>query len=272
MIRISLFVLFILASPAFAGGPEADLWGRWQTYVSGSVMRVDHAPWARFLSRYLAVVPQEANRVDYAAVSSADRANLQEYLASLQMVEVSNLDRAEQLAYWINLYNALTVKLVLDHWPVSSIRDIDISPGLFSDGPWGKKLLAIEGEAVSLDDIEHRILRPIWKDPRLHYAVNCASIGCPDLAPQPYTAARIDAMLTAAADAYVNSPRGASIDPNGRLVVSKIYDWFIDDFGGDEAGVLDHLRRYAGPALKNGLAGRTKIDGHSYDWRINAPR
>ncbi len=101
----------------------------------------------------------------------------------LAATSADRLRRAEQFPFWINLYNALTVKVVLDHYPVEIIRDIDISPGLFADGPWGKKLVTVEGEALSLDDIEHRILRPIWKDPRLHYVLNCAALGVPIFSP-----------------------------------------------------------------------------------------
>jgi len=271
MIRVAVFLFVVfLALPAAAGGPKAELWDRWQAHDPASTARVDHGAWGRFLAHYLRIEPQGANRVDYARVTAADHADLAAYVARMEAVAVSGLNRAEQLAFWINLYNALTVKVVLDHWPVSSIRDIDISPGLFSDGPWGRKLAAVEGEKLALDDIEHRILRPIWRDPRLHYAVNCASIGCPDLAPRPFTGETADRMLTAAAETYVNSPRGARIDGDGKLVVSKIYDWFIDDFGGTQAGVLAHLRQYAAPDLGARLAGRTEIDAHAYDWRVNA--
>ena len=271
MIRAAVFTLSVLlALPAAAGGPKADLWDRWQAHDETSAARVDHAAWGRFLARYLRVQPAGANRLAYGRVTPADKAALAGYIAAMESVAVSGLKRPEQLAFWINLYNALTVRVVLDHWPVSSIRDIDISPGLFSDGPWGRKLATVEGEALSLDDIEHRILRPIWKDPRIHYAVNCASIGCPDLAPQPFTGETADRMLTAAAETYVNSPRGLRIDGDGKLIASKIYDWFIDDFGGTEASVLAHLLRFAAPDLKARLAGRTGIDGHAYDWRINA--
>jgi len=255
-----------------AGGPKADLWARWQAHDPAATARLDHGAWGRFLARYLRIEPRGANRLDYARVTAADKAGLAAYVAEMEAVAVSGLNRREQLAYWINLYNALTVKVMLDHWPVTSIRDIDISPGLFSDGPWGKKLVVVMGEKLALDDIEHRILRPIWKDPRIHYAVNCASIGCPDLAPQPFTGDIADRMLNAAAQTYVNSPRGVRIDGDGRLVVSKIYDWFIDDFGGTEAGVLAHLAQHAGPDLKPRLAGRTAIDDYAYDWRVNAVR
>ncbi len=166
------------------------------------------------------------------------------------------------------LYNALTVKVVLDHYPVDGIRDIDFSPGLFADGPWDKKLVEIEGEDVSLNDIEHRILRPIWRDPRIHYAVNCASIGCPNLQPTAFTAANTDALLAAAAQAYVNHPRGARVE-GGKLIVSSIYVWFQEDFGGNDAGVISHLRRYADPGLRSRLSRIERIGDHFYDWSLN---
>ena len=186
----------------------------------------------------------------------------------MQGVAIRKFSRPEQRAYWTNLYNALTVKVVLDHYPVASIMKIDISPGLFAKGPWKKKLLAIEGEKVSLDDIEHRILRPIWKDPRTHYAVNCASLGCPNLPMQAFTSANTEELLDAGARAYVNHARGARID-KGRLTVSSIYDWFESDFGGSEAGVIEHLRKYAEPALAKQLAGVKRIADDDYDWSLN---
>jgi hypothetical protein len=115
-------------------------------------------------------------------------------------------------------------------------------------------------------------LRPIWRDARIHYVVNCASIGCPDLPDRPLTGAAAEAMLDAAARAYVNHPRGFSVH-DGRLVASSIYRWFRDDFGGSEAAVLDHARRYAAPELLRQLRERRAIDAYAYDWSLNsAPR
>ena len=158
--------------------------------------------------------PDGVNRVAYGKVAPQDKQALASYVDRLSKVQVTKLARSEQLPYWINLYNAATVKVVLDHYPVESILKIDISPGLFAKGPWKKKLLTVEGEAVSLDDIEHRILRPIWKDPRTHYAVNCASLGCPNLQPRAFTAGNMDELLDAGARAYVNHPRGARVFSN----------------------------------------------------------
>ncbi len=135
-------------------------------------------------------------------------------------------------------------------------------------GPWGKKLVAVEGETLSLDDIEHRILRPIWRDPRIHYGVNCASIGCPNLIATAYTAENMDSLLTENARAYVNHPRGAVVE-DGALTVSKIYSWFDEDFGGNEAGVIAHLRDYAGPELLARLRDIDDVADYEYDWALN---
>ena len=208
------------------------------------------------------------NRLAYSRVSAADRAALDDYIDRLAAFEISRYGRDEQLAYWINLYNALTIAVVLDHYPVKSILDIAISPGLFSIGPWGKKLVTVDGEALSLDDIEHRILRPIWRDPRIHYAVNCASIGCPNLATMAFTGANAEDMLTRTARDYVNNPRGAELR-NGRLVVSSIYEWYKEDFGDSDVGVIRHLRQYAQPNLAAALDGVTRIAADDYDWALN---
>lgn len=253
---------------AARAAPKAELWPRWQAHRPASTTTVDHAAWDGILASRLRASPDGINRFAYGEVSPDERAALAGYIAALAGARVSGLPRPEQRALWINLYNALTVKIILDHYPVNSIRDINISSGLFSVGPWGRKLVSVEGESISLDDIEHRILRPIWGDPRLHYAVNCASIGCPNLAAEPYTAANAERLLDEGAFAYVNHPRGVRLVRRG-LMVSSIYAWFKDDFGGHDAGVITHLRRYALPGLAAKLATATGIVDHAYDWTLN---
>lgn len=259
-------ILLMAFSLAALGAPKAELWERWQASAPNKVGIV-HKPWDDFLAHYLKPGSDGINRVAYGAVTAADRKALDQYLAKLQDVPIRKFSRPEQRAYWINLYNATTVKVILDHYPVASIMKINISPGLFAKGPWKKKLLTIEGEPVSLDDIEHRILRPIWKDPRTHYAVNCASLGCPNLAAEAYTAGNTEKLLEEGARAYVNHPRGARV-VNGELVVSSIYVWFQSDFGGED-GVLAHLKKYAEPALKKQLAQVDGIGDDAYDWSLN---
>jgi hypothetical protein len=261
---------------AFGAGaeaaPRAELWPRWTAHDPAATRPVDHSAWDELLARYNVPAADGSRRFDYGRVAADDRRRLGAYVEGLTRTAVSSLARDEQRALWINLYNALTVRTVLDHWPVASIRDISISPGFFSVGPWDRKLVTMEGESLSLDDIEHRILRPVWKDPRIHYALNCAAIGCPDLLPVAFTAANTEERLEQAARAFVNHPRGARIEDERRLRVSSIYVWFRDDFGdGGDAAVIAHLARYATPELKARLGPIERIAGHDYDWMINAP-
>ena len=250
--------------------PDAQVTdSHWQQHDAASSERVDHAAWDRFLARYVVPDATGVALVDYGAVTPADRGALDAYLDRLYATRVTALNRDEQLAYWVNLYNARTVAVILEHYPVATIRDIKFGGGAFTIGPWNEPLVTVEARALSLNDVEHEIIRPIWRDPRIHYVVNCAAIGCPNLGRQAYRGATIDAQMTAAARAYVNDPRGASIDDAGRLTVSKIYVWFEEDFGGSQAGVLAELARYAEPELKARLAGRSRIDGYEYDWSLN---
>jgi Protein of unknown function, DUF547 len=262
------FVLTVAWSVPSWAAPGAELWPRWEAHNEASTAGIDHTFWNRFLHSYVQVGADGIARIPYARVSVADRRLLDADLARLAGVPISGYSRREQFAFWVDLYNEITIKLVLDHYPVSSIRDIAISPGLFSVGPWGKKLIVVEGEPLSLDDVEHRILRPIWRDPRIHYAVNCAAIGCPNLQSAAFTAANTKALLDKAARDYINDRRGATII-GGKLSVSSIYIWYMGDFGGSDADVIEHLRRYAQPALAAALAGVTQISNDHYDWTLN---
>jgi len=260
--------MLALAAASAMAAPRSEPWSRWEAHDPASARVIDHAAWDAFLRTYVVPGADGINRVAYGRVSKPDRYGLARYLDMLTMTGISSHARPEQLAFWINLYNALTLRVVLDAYPVASIRDIAISPGLFSVGPWGRKLVTVEGEALSLDDIEHRILRPVWHDPRIHYAVNCASLGCPNLLPAAFTGANADGLLTEAARAYVNHPRGARVK-DGRLTVSSIFVWYRADFGGDDKAVVAHLRQYAEPYLAAKLAPIVRISADAYDWALN---
>lgn len=274
MVPLVLAAIVILSASAHASAlealfaPKAKLWDRWTAHDPASTETIDHSDWDRFLAAYLVPDRSGVNRVAYGRVTQADRQALDAYIDRLAALPISTYSRPEQYAYWFNLYNALTVQVILDHYPVASIRDIDISPGLFADGPWRKSLLRIEGERVSLDDIEHRILRPIWQDPRIHYGVNCAAVGCPDLQPSAFTADNVDAMLDAAARDYVNDPRGWYMKGD-RIVVSSIYIWFKPDFGSSDADVIEHLKQYSTPERAAELANVKGIADSDYDWSLN---
>jgi len=253
--------------------PAAEPWQKWAAHDPASKVVVNHQGWGLFLRRYLVEEPDGINRFRYGEVSAADRQALRQYVETTSRVAVHGLNQAEQFAYWVNLYNAITVNVVLDHYPVTSIRKISLGGSLIPDfvtggsGPWQAKLTEIDGEPVGLDDIEHRILRPLFKDNRVHYAVNCASIGCPTLMPVPFTAANLQSMLDRSARLYVNHPRAARVE-RGNLTVSSIYRWYMQDFGGNWQGVLAHLRRYANPATAQMLAPFETVTADDYDWQL----
>lgn len=240
-------------------------------HTAGATTTVDHSAWTSLLEAYVAEGKDGVNRVDYARFKAEGHSKLKAYVARLQQTDVASLDRPEQFAFWANLYNAKTIDIVLDKYPVKSIKGISLGGGLFAlvtGGPWKAKTVQLAGQDLSLDDIEHGILRPVFKDPRVHYAVNCASVGCPNLGRAAFTGATLDAQLNAAAKAYINHPRGINAD-GGRVKASSIYSWFQADFGGTEGGVLAHAAQYAEPALKMKLNGITKIADFDYDWSLN---
>ena len=232
-------------------------------------MPVSHFEWSVLLKQHVKPNADGINRVDYSGLKGKGHDRLKTYIASLERAAPSRLPRNGQMAFWINLYNAKTADIVLSRYPVASIKEINLPDpdGKMADGPWKANTLNVEGKALSLDDIENKILRPGFDDPRVHYALNCLSLGCPNLLPEAYTPERLDRQLDAAATAFVNHPRGLAIKP-GRVEASSIYEWFEGDFGGFK-GVLAHMSRYAKPALRSQIAGITKIDAYDYDWRLN---
>ncbi|NVO56170.1 DUF547 domain-containing protein [Rhodobacteraceae bacterium B1Z28] len=229
--------------------------------------RIDHHDWSTFLHRNVAPDAGGVNRVAYAQVSQVDRTRLDRYLADLQKVDPSRLTRDQQLAYWINLYNALTVDLILDHYPVASIRDITDGP--LSFGPWDRPLAQVVGQSLTLNDIEHRIIRPTFAEPRIHYALNCAAVGCPNLMNRAWQAEMLERDLVAAERAYINDPRGVRFDQRGRLILSKIYIWFREDFGADEPAVIADIARAADPDLRARLHAAPRVSAYTYDWALN---
>lgn len=229
-----------------------------------------HTLWDGLLAGYLTEAPDGVNRFDYAGLrnSPADRAVLEDYIAALEAAAPSQMPEDAAFAYWANLYNAVTVRVIVDEAPDNSIREI--RPRLWSIGPWGVERVTVEGEALSLDNIEHDIMRPKFEASLVHYAVNCASIGCPNLKPTAWRAENLVAELEAAARAYINHPRGVTVTPDG-LVVSRIYRWFREDFGDSEAGVIAHLLRFAEPELAARIEANPALAGHEYDWALNRP-
>ncbi len=224
-----------------------------------------HKPWSELLGAYVSEHSDGVNRFDYGALkdNQADTAKLNAYLDGFADLDFDTLTEPEQFAAYSNVYNALTVKHIVERYPTKSIRSGYIV------GPWKRVFTTIDGEERSLDAIEHEILRVEWDDPRVHYAINCAAYSCPNLQTEAWYADTLDTELDRAAREYINDPRGVTIRRNGTLQVSTIYKWFREDFGGSNDSVIDHLLDYAEPELKAQIEAKRRITKHDYDWALN---
>lgn len=192
--------------------------------------------------------------VDYTALSKDQ--NFKTFVKELREFDRSNLKtKDEKKAFFINLYNALTLELIIKNMPLKTIKDIW--------RPWGKKIYVNGGDKFSLDHIEHKILRPMG-DYRIHFAINCASIGCPDLRPEAYRASKLKTQLADQMELFLtNKSKGVDISESGVAEVSKIFSWFKKDFGGSDR-VLNILRAQhpQGAKIK-------KLSYKRYNWNLN---
>ncbi|MGF1757963.1 DUF547 domain-containing protein [Photobacterium sagamiensis] len=256
--RIIFALLLLLVSSPGCTAPKADLWPYWQQSNEANTAAIDHTRWQRTLDNYLVQQPQQT-LFRYRAVSDNDKWELDRYIRSLTAIDPRRYRQDEQFAYWVNLYNALTVQLILNNYPLKSITKLG---GFFTFGPWDEKLITINGKPLSLNDIEHRILRPIWQDARIHYVVNCASLGCPDLQPQAFTASNSEDLLEQAANRFVNNTKGVKLTGN-KVRLSSIYDWYGVDFG-NKTALQSHLNQYwkGAPVQLNHIS-------YDYDWTLN---
>jgi hypothetical protein len=228
----------------------------------------EHAAWTSLLRGNVS-----DGLVDYATLKRDRRPALDAYLRSLESAERSELEawpRADQLAFWINAYNAYTVKLVLDHHPLRSIRSIGFLPG----AAFKRNFIPVEraaGRKLSLDDIEHRILRERFHEPRIHFAIVCASRSCPVLRDEAYRGRDLDAQLDEAARAFLRDPARNRYDPASRtLSLSSIFKWFRGDFEAAAGTLPAFVARYVDEPTAEALRrGSVKVEFLDYDWSLN---
>jgi hypothetical protein len=255
-----------LAAVLGYGAPLAEFAPATQAALAGSGSPAS-AFYARFLARYLVTdTPDRIHRLRYGAVTAEDRAALEAWVDAEAQRSPRGLARDAQFAYWANLYNALTVVRVLRGYPVTSILDLKRWPWSF--GPWDEDLITVQGVALSLNAIEHRVMRPLFNEPRVHFALNCASLGCPNLLPQPFTGENLEAALQGALQAYLAHPRGIAFEDEV-LTLSSLFDWYRDDFPPGQDALLAYLAAAAPEALGPSLRAFDGPIAFRYDWALN---
>ena len=224
-----------------------------------------HTPWTEILQTYIVEGEDGLNRFDYGGLkaSDEDQAKLKTYIESYATLDMDTLSEDEQFAAYSNAYNALTIDHMIGRYPVKSIRSGYIV------GPWKRVKMTIDGRELSLDAIENDVLRVDWTDPRVHYAVNCASIGCPNLLTKAWDAETLDEDLDVAARAFINHPRGVKVLDRGGLQVSRVYKWYREDIETSNEGVIRHILEYAEPELATQLRANANIRKHAYDRGLN---
>jgi len=209
-----------------------------------------HAAWNGLLSKYVS----STGNVDYGSFKK-NEAQLDSYLSWLSANAPSKTDKSQKAkAYWINAYNAYTVKLIVDNYPVSSITD------LHGGKPWDVSWIKLGGSTYSLNNIEHDILRPIWKDARIHFAVNCAAKSCPPIANKAYTVGNMNALLDSSTKKFINNSSYNSVSSSS-LTLSKIFDWYKEDFG----DLITYINKYSSVDVGSGAS----ISFKDYNWSLN---
>ncbi|MGQ0578222.1 MAG: DUF547 domain-containing protein [Betaproteobacteria bacterium] len=238
-----------------------------------------HAKWDALTQKHVVWLPGgHASQVGYSGFK-ADRQELKSYLDGLSAVTQSEYDgwtKPEKLAFLINAYNAYTVELILTGYPgVKSIKEL----GSLITSPWKKRFFSLLGKARTLDDVEHGLIRAagVFDEPRIHMAANCASIGCPALRNEAYVASRLEAQLEDSVVRFLSDRSRNHFNPqNGRLEVSKIFDWYGKDFAARQGSVEAWLAHYAAqladePKYQQTIRDRkARLQFLDYDWALNS--
>ncbi len=238
-----LAIVFVFSLPAAA---LAETHGEWEATYADLLEKYVHPSGVDYKSWH-------ANKEDLAALAAV--------VETMGQVDAKALGRDDQLAFYINAYNAWMLHLVFEHYPVKSVTQIRPDFGVFS-----QKLITVNGAPASLDDLEKGLILKGFKDSRAHFAVNCASIGCPPLQARPFTGANLDQELDAASAAFVNSPLGVKVEGN-TLSLSKIFEWYKADFDPD-GGLAGFVQKYRTGSVPT----NPKIVFHHYDWGLNQSR
>jgi len=257
-------LLMSFASAKAVAAPQAEAIPFWNDFEANSGLKLDHSNWQELLDTYVRVNdPSGVHRFDYDSVTPEDQRKLRDYLNYLQKLDPRQLTKARQKAYWLNLYNATIVLIVVVSKPQKTIRSVD------RDRLWIAQRFNITLQSLSFNNIEHGVLRPLFNDARIHFALNRATLGSGNISPLAYTAENVEQQLEDAARAFLAHPRALSFAKDD-LVLSRMFKWYESDFGENLQELKNYLKRYVSPEVARKLDLTTDVR-YQYDWSLNKP-
>lgn len=266
---LAFLALSLAYTPTVSAAPKAELIEFWDDSEALSIMQVDHSDWQDILTAYVDDQhPSGVNRFDYASVTPRDAAKLKSYLSYLQKMEPRQLNSEEAKAFWINLYNAILVDKIVDAYESGSRRAIN---RLMNGGVESRALKRVSAELlmqeISLNDIQHGILRPIWKDPRVHFALSNGALSGANIQKTAFTGSNNEELLEKAKAEFMQHPRAVRVEGNS-LVLNSVFEWYAADFGDSKSAVLAYISENTSDAMRQAMDGLSRIS-FDYNWDLN---
>jgi Protein of unknown function, DUF547 len=253
----------------FAAVPQPSYWSMWDRSDEANVQQIDHGLWDDLLVRFADPSVEEGIvTYRYMSMAASDIKQLKKYTKTMSKLDPRKFSRLEQKAYWMNVYNALSVQAVLEN--LDTLQASGYTAPLPADA-WAKTRIKIAKEKLSLNDISHRILRPIWHDHRVLFGLNCASRDCPNFAPRAYTAANIKEQLVQAGDRFIDQGIGVEYQ-DGTLSASRLFQDYMGDFAEDEKSLKKVFAHYARDMKALYFLGYRGVIQYRRDSRLNLPQ
>lgn len=266
---LAFLALSLVYTPIVSAAPKAELIEFWDDREALSIMQVDHSDWQDILTAYVDDQhPSGVNRFDYSSVTPRDATKLKNYLSYLQKMEPRQLNSEEAKAFWINLYNAILVDKIVDAYESGSRRAIN---RLMNGGVESRVLKRVSAELlmqeISLNDIQHGILRPIWKDPRVHFALSNGALSGASIQKTAFTGDNNEELLEKAQAEFMQHPRAVRVEGNS-LVLNSVFEWYASDFGDTNSAVLAYISENTSDAMRQAMDGLSRIS-FDYNWDLN---
>ena len=259
IVVLTLGILMLQLMPRLAWAQDVEMYFSASKPASTEVIM--HEKFDQFLREWVLYGADGVGRFHYGEIVKSDKDALKSYLTQMAKIKITHYHRKEQLAYWLNLYNAVVINMVLQEYPIKTIKE--------ASSPWSSQKITVEGHGLSLDNIEHDIIRAIFQDFRIHFAINSAAYGSGGVTKTAYTGKNLEMNLEQVTKDFLSHDRGLSI-MGKKVQVSTIFKWYRDDFGGSDEDILRIIKKYTSDAKRAQLKKHKMVRfDYQFDWQLN---